>query len=185
MSNVHRIAGCAVVLTLIGWAITVEAAPVTKQQAGAAAQNFVIIRYPAAAGAQARVATDVGRSSLALKAVEPLLSSGKKVGFVVRLTPAGYVLMRSDDRMPPIKLYSDSGDFTNLPPAFVKAISLELAEESEKLSLLRFSESQVKDRYTKQWAVLLNPIQDGDNLAISQIASPGVGSVYFTQVLLF
>ncbi|MBF0209751.1 MAG: C10 family peptidase, partial [Desulfamplus sp.] len=76
-----------------------------------------------------------------IKDVEPLEEeSGKIVGFFVKLNPQGYILVAGDTIRVPIKAYSLTSNFENLPPAYVQVLLNELKiEASIRSALLRQS----------------------------------------------
>jgi hypothetical protein len=98
------------------------AAPITVEQARVAAEKFTGLRHPAAGQTTTGIVSRLGGSSLSVRQVEPLFDSNRIIGFVAHLAPSGYVLLSADDQAPPIKLHSDQGAFTNLPPVFLKVI---------------------------------------------------------------
>ena len=78
-----------------------SAAPVNLAQVREAASTYVCASYPAHVPGTARTLNAAGASDLAVARVERLESSGATIGYVVHLEPAGYVLMRADDEVPP------------------------------------------------------------------------------------
>ncbi|MBF0390968.1 MAG: C10 family peptidase [Desulfamplus sp.] len=76
-----------------------------------------------------------------IKDIEPLEEeSGKIVGFLVKLKPQGYILVAGDTIRVPIKAYSFTSNFENLPTAYVQVLLNELKiEAATRSALLRQS----------------------------------------------
>ncbi|MGD0538383.1 MAG: hypothetical protein ABSC03_12160 [Verrucomicrobiota bacterium] len=94
------------------------AAPSSPGLAEKAAQEFIARRYPVTQ-AGGRSASASGPSALAIRKVEALAGPGWTLGYVSNPDPAGYVLLRADDEVSAVKLYSDARCFANLPPGFL------------------------------------------------------------------
>jgi hypothetical protein len=139
----------------------VRAAPVTRAEAANAAETFLVKRYPLPTNATAQTVTPFGSSHLAVQQVQPWNPSGQTIGFVATLTPAGYVLLSTDDDAPPVKLYSERGMFEQLPPKFLAVIALELREDLAALATLRQKQSPVNPAYRLGWQTLLSPQTSG------------------------
>ena len=150
-----RVIGTAA--TLASVAATALAAPVSVDQAARAAETFIVSRYPAAGAQAVRTATRYGVSSLAVRQVNALAEAGDTIGFVADLEPGGYVLLRGDDEAPPVKLYSEAGVFTNLPPGFLRIITLELQQDLAVLAALRANGASANPRDSAQWRILTDP----------------------------
>ncbi len=74
--------------------------------------------------------------------IEPLEDSGITVGYLVKLKPQGYILIAGDTIRVPIKAYSLTSNFDNLPPAYIKVLLDELKiERSINSSSVRTSNS--------------------------------------------
>jgi alpha-tubulin suppressor-like RCC1 family protein len=145
---------------------------VTPEQVKSAASAFIASRYPAAGPAAGNAP---GTSRLRLGAVEAVTEQGGTVGYVANLDSAGYVLMRADDRLPPIKMYSDNGTFAGLPPEFLKVIRFELAGELKALSNADAKRIPVVPQFAGKWAALLSPT---DHLnEVRALASPAPSTV--------
>jgi len=130
-------------------------APVTVEQAEMAAKNFLVSRYPAAEPAKALSQTAMGRSALKIRDVAPLRRNDVLLGYVARLEPQGYILLTSDDLVPPVKLYSEDGSFENLPPGFKAVIETELLEDLTCLSLSAAKTALTDTPHRQQWNKLL------------------------------
>jgi len=144
-----------IVISLI--CTTTKAAPVTEKQVQTAAETFISLRYPASTKSKARTVTSVGNSDLAVREITTLAENNNTVGFVVNLEPTGYVLMRSDDLCPPIKIYSDKGCFSNLPPNFISVIKWELETEIKELNkALKKKNNGISIEFNQQWKSLIN-----------------------------
>jgi len=156
-----RIPACAgTSLLLLLFVATVFAAPVTEQQARKAAETFILARYASAGPALAQTQAQTRRSAKSVRETVPLREDGTALGYVAALAPSGFVLLRADDQAPPVKLHSENGSFRNLPPAFLKVIKLELAEELAALEALRRQQRAADPRFPKQWSVLLGTTGD-------------------------
>ena len=57
---------------------------------------------------------------------EPVEKSGQMVGYLTNLTPHGYILVAGNTIRIPIKAYSLSSNFDNLPPGYVQTLLNEL-----------------------------------------------------------
>src|ERR1039458_189458 len=109
-------------------------APVSEEQASNAVLHAEVIFHPERRDSQLRFKTPFGYSQRAVRRGDWVTNKTSKIGYVVRLNPSGYYLMSSDDELPPWKLRSDEGDFTNLPPGLVAVLKLEMAEEIGRAS---------------------------------------------------
>ncbi|MBF0573985.1 MAG: C10 family peptidase, partial [Desulfamplus sp.] len=79
--------------------------------------------------------TYLGEDNYTISSTEPLEESGEIIGYLVNLTPQGYILIAGDTIRVPIKAYSLTSNFDNLPPSYVKVLLNELkVEESLKKS---------------------------------------------------
>lgn len=131
-------------------------APITLDQAHLAAQHFVlerVSRAPQAGVSSLAVATN--RAVLSVRAVELWLVEGQEIGYIAHLDPAGYVLVRADDEIPPVKIYSDHSLFSDLPPNFIKVIALELREELQGVAELHAQGTSPDPACHRQWSGLL------------------------------
>lgn len=152
-----------------------QAGPVTLDQARRAAEAVVIRRYPARDAHRLRTQSSAGSSELGVERVWPLSSAGKTVGYVCELAPAGYVLMRADDQAPPVKLHSDVGAFTRLPPRLVEVFQRELAEELSFVEASQEGKPPRRSTYQVEWAALLNPTKA--SLKARPLATPQAGVI--------
>ncbi|WP_084511554.1 C10 family peptidase [Desulfatibacillum aliphaticivorans] len=77
------------------------------------------------------------QSGRSISAVEPTPESGKTVGYVVTLSPRGYILVAGDTVRVPVKAYSLNASFSGLPPAYIKVLldELEIPEAAVKSGL--------------------------------------------------
>src|SRR5664280_2407170 len=160
----------AAVLLLV---TSVSGAPVTSQQAGKAAETFLVRFYPAAREKLARTVTQFGKSHLAVRQVRALVDAGETVGFIADLEPSGYVVLSADDEAPAIKLHADNGAFDSLPPAILNVIRLELAEDLSTLSKLKKLNKTSNPKHKKQWSALAEPATYSAELAALTPAGPG------------
>ncbi|MBF0102345.1 MAG: DUF4214 domain-containing protein [Desulfobacterales bacterium] len=89
--------------------------------------------------------------------IEPMAQSGKKVGYLVKLSPQGYILVAGDTIRVPIKAYSLTSNFDTLPPAYVDAILNELKlplAHSLKSSGKKASRDEPEDTNRAYWKFL-------------------------------
>ncbi|HNX53477.1 MAG TPA: C10 family peptidase, partial [Pontiellaceae bacterium] len=143
--------------------------PVTQDQAAQAANTFITLTYPSGGLQTAMTTTAAGQSARAVQSVRPVVGSGgQTIGYVAELDSTGYVLLSSDDEAPPVKCYTDSGTYDQLPPEFLNILNLELAEDLSVLSGMTQTKSggfsgvsQTQSAgvsgYKEQWLALLNP----------------------------
>jgi len=143
------------IIAALIFATSANGSPLTIEQAEQAARNFICLRYPAKTG-QIGCTTKLGTSALDISNVELFKLNKKEVGFVVNLSPSGYVLMRADDETPPLKLYSDKGSFSNLPPDFVAVMKEELRLELEFLRKTKLTRTKtIETQWEKDWRELI------------------------------
>ena len=143
------------------------AEPINAVQAKTAVETFLKTRFPAANQAT------TGSSRLAVAEVTPLSYNKITVGYITTLEPSGYVLVRADDEVAPVKIYTENGTFDKLPPGFLKVIKLELAEELQSLTVLKQSMAPIDRKFQEQWSALLNPV-DQEALTNLPTSAPGV-----------
>jgi len=137
---------------------TLFAAPLTVEQVKTAAQSFISKRYPATAGMPARSFSPHGKSRLSVSEINSLKSSvsGKTIAFIVELEPSGFTVLRSDDLLPVLKLYSDTGQYFDLPPDFLEVMEWELSTELEILDSEVQKDSNLSTIYKKEWDAFLS-----------------------------
>lgn len=78
--------------------LTLSGRPLTVEEAKTAARNFTEARFPATGSAEVQVQ------------VSALDKEGIPVGYLSRLSAGGYVLLRTDDELPPVKIHSATDD---------------------------------------------------------------------------
>ena len=66
------------------------------------------------------------RSAHTISAVEPVVHSGQQVGYLVELSPQGYILVARDTIRVPVKGYSLNSTFSDLPETYVQNLLVEL-----------------------------------------------------------
>ena len=140
--------------TLVGVAL---AAPVSPQAVARAATTL----------AEHRFATDHGgphtrllTHSHTLADTTPLVWQGTTVAYLVSFAPQGFIVLRTDDHLPPCKLYAAGGSFSDLPPDLQAVVLSELAHEQGILAALQRRDS-VPDTYRAEWSELLEPVPTG------------------------
>ena len=172
------VAWAGISLSAVFFAASTWGAPVTEQKASKAAETFIVRAYPAIGQKVAQTVTAFGKSHLAVHKVRPLLHQGRLVGFVADLKPSGYVLLSADDEAPAIKMHADNGAFDNLPPAILKVVGLELAQDLNALAKLRRLHKAIDRSHKQQWSTLLEPAAHPVELAA--ISPAGAGSYMLT-----
>jgi len=155
------------VVIFLAWAGILSGAPVTIHEAEIAAKSF-ISPYPAVSQSKAGMQT---ASRLSVREVQPWTMENEAIGFVAHLAPDGYVLMRADDEIPPVKIYSEHGAFTNLPPEFARVIALELMEELSRVAQIK-AKGNIDPIFHHQWKSMLNNVSGMNALDESTIPTP-------------
>jgi hypothetical protein len=103
----------------------------------------------------ARTITKKGHSAFGVKRILPLTVSEKRVGYIVDLVPEGFALFSSDDEAPPLKMYSETGSYDELPPRLRRVLELELLEDSEYIKIRGNQRSlPTKEKFTDLWDYL-------------------------------
>ena len=130
-----------------------RAAPVGDAQAFRTASAYVGRNYAPSAIAKAarRLAAP---AALAVSSCRPIAGAEGPLGFAVELSPSGFVLVRADDELPPIKLHSPSGSYEALPPGFRAVIEAELAGELDELASMRHARGKPDPRHRSAWQAL-------------------------------
>lgn len=141
-------------MAAVGHVLFMHAAPVTPAQAVQAATRLAALR-------------GLHQGTFSGAATSPLQVGGTTVAHVVTLDAGGYVVMRADDAAPPVKLYSDVGALSNLPPAFLRVLEVELAGELAYLNAQRPALRTATMPYAAQWQALLE-----DATATATLAEP-------------
>jgi len=156
------------VIMFLAWSGILCGAPVNIQEAEIAAKSFVYSQYPAVPKSKAGMQTT---SRLSVQQMQAWTMKNETIGFVAHLSPSGYVLMRADDGIPPIKIYSEHGAFTNLPPEFARVIAFELKEELDGVTKVR-ARGNIAPKFHGQWKNMLNGVS-GVNVLDESIISSG------------
>ena len=134
----------------------VSAAPVTTVTVSNAAAAFVSSRFVQSQAQTAQTAASAKRD-FAISKIKKLSRDSKTIGYIAELKPCGFVLMRSDDLLPALKLYSENGNFSNLPPDFIEVMEWELSTELSILNAEKGRNQSFSTIYKKEWDRLLNP----------------------------
>jgi len=120
--------------------------------------------------------------NLSISTIKPLNQKTKTIGYLTLLKPTGFVLMRADDLLPVLKLYSDNCSFSNLPPDFVKVMEWELSTELEILASDKSKNSDFTTKYKKEWNELLNPkLVNNQQETKTENAYPEIGPLLSTS----
>jgi hypothetical protein len=156
------------------WAVSTLGAladPITLDQARLASETFLARHVSAKNQASLHTRRNPAPFKRALRQTDLLSVNGHAIGFVSHWEPGGYFLLRADDDLPAVKLYSETDGFTNLPPAFLQVIREELAGELAALKRLKSEGKRPRPR--DDWAALFvsasTPVPQGETGA----ASPG------------
>ncbi len=112
----------------------VSAKFVGNKKAFKAAKTFLTLRYPTSDPNLVKTKTKKGKSAFKIKNTKPLEVEGKIVGYLNSLEPSGFILFSADDEAPPIKIYSSTGKYENLPNGLRNIIELELLEDWQILN---------------------------------------------------
>ena len=144
---------------------TAFAKTVTVEQIKTVAQSFISKRYPAKSTKSARSFSKNGSSYLAISKIVPLksVSTGKTIAFVSELVPSGFAVLRADDLLPVLKIYSDSGTYFELPPDFLEVMEWELSTELETLNSELKKDKNFSTIYKKNWIEYLEPLPNQPN----------------------
>ncbi len=142
-------------LFTIFFAQLVTAAPLTTHDISNAVSSFVSSRFALVPDKQPSAAANQSVQSFSISKISPLSQDSKTIGYVTSLKPTGFVLMRSDDLLPALKLYSGSCSYSNLPPDFLKVIAWELSTEIEILDSEIINDGNFSTIYKKEWDILL------------------------------
>lgn len=150
---------------------------VTKENVLTAAKTFLVSRYPAVDSNSARTMTAKGQSSLKAAEISELTTSNKLVGYIINLEPAGFILFSSDDEAPPVKIYSDSGSYEQLPEGLRKVLELELLEDNTVITSSNNQNSQLQSSgFSQQWNYLTDDqVKEPEETFL--ISSPGVALI--------
>ena len=142
-------------LFIIFFAQLAIAAPLTTYDISNAVSSFVSSRFTQVPDKQTSAAANQRAQSFSISKIRPLSQDSKTIGYVTSLKPTGFVLMRADDLLPVLKLYSDSCDLSDLPPDFLEVIEWELSTELETLDSEIKNNSNFSTIYKKEWDTLL------------------------------
>ena len=134
------------------------AKPVTEAEARAA--TAILIRdSPGVASAKADLK---GPAPVITQRMETLNDGPDTIGYVSHFEPGGFVLVRADDRLAPVKLRSETDRFADLPPAFHRLLRLELRQECEALRAGAAALDDHGAANQARWQALLQPDQTLD-----------------------
>ncbi len=122
-------------------------------QARVAAASYVGRNYAPSAIAKS-VRRLAAPSTLTVSACRPLEGAGGVIGYIADLSPSGFVLLRADSDLPPLKLHSASGTYEGLPAGFRAVLEAELAGELAELAGSRDAQQKADSRYRSEWLAL-------------------------------
>jgi len=127
-----------------------RAASVGEAQACLVASAYVKQNYAPSSIAQTaqRLAAP---AQLVVSACRRLGGATSTVGYVVDLTPSGFVVVRADDELPPVKLHSAAGSYESLPGGFRAVLADELAGELAELAEMRHAKCSPPARFRSSW----------------------------------
>lgn len=132
-----------------GWAATVDAG-----QARQAAVAYAARHQVSAVAATGRRQLAASPAAGAETPPGELLSDAGMIGFVVTQEPAGFIVVRADDELPPVKLQVDTGAYEDLPAGFRAVIEDELAGELADLEALRQAGVAPPAQFHAAWQAL-------------------------------
>ncbi len=98
-------------------------------------------------------------SSHTIDILEEVAQSDQTVGYLMRLTPQGYILVAGDTIRVPIKAYSFTSNYKNLPPGYIQSLLGDLKiPEGLSLKLRSTSSTAAPPEKTNQayWTFLTN-----------------------------
>lgn len=131
------------------FAEALHATPVRLDQARQVAVAYLARRNLPAHAAQAGSLTapavradDAGRD---------LVTRAGRIGFAIALAPSGFLIVRSDDDLPAVKLQVENGAYEDLPAGFRAVVEAELAGELSALAALRRAGSRPDARFRAAW----------------------------------
>ncbi|HPA26319.1 MAG TPA: C10 family peptidase [Acidobacteriota bacterium] len=163
------------VLSVLVLAFSAWAGPVSPDDAQQVAENWIdyIVRNDGSWGAF--------KSAEATR-IEPFFVRGELVGYVVDVAPLGFVLVPSDDQLPPIKAYSTDSIFNTESKGFAEWIGDEL---NDVVSVLR-REASGSVRFMPVNAELWKWLREEYNIeslpAISAIPAPVLTTTNWDQM---
>jgi hypothetical protein len=147
------------------------AKPIMTEKVAKAAKTFLVVRYPTSDPNSVRTLTKKGRSALGVKDVFPLIVNEILVGYIADLEPTGFILFSSDDEIPPVKIYSDTGSFYCLPYGLKKVLELELLEDNDLLKSDKQKDKLKLKKYQDLWRFLSSEEEDdGYQTSVSNTA---------------
>ena len=150
-----RAAFCAALLLAPG---ELCAAPVGVTQARKAAVAYAAGHAgPASVASATQRAVASAAASGATNSTRSISGAKGTVGFAVALAPAGFVVVRADDDLPPVKLQVEKGAYEDLPAGFRAVIEAELAGELSDLAVLRQAGATPEARFHSAWQSLTAP----------------------------
>ena len=136
------------------------AAPVEVTQARQMASAYTLrSRELSGRGLQA-VPKSGSAVSVVDKGREVVGRNGKTIGFVFSFDPIGFVLVRADDDLPPVKLYSDDSSYAALPDGFRKIMEAELEGECAGIAKLRAAGDSPDTDFHSVWRAVLSKTRD-------------------------
>jgi hypothetical protein len=99
-----------------------NAAPIDETLARTVAENFL---------------SHLGQSASAhqISDIKTMELAGERIGFLIELSPQGYILVASDSIRVPVKAYSLQTIFASLPPAYVENLLAELSIPASTVAL--------------------------------------------------
>jgi hypothetical protein len=139
--------------SLLLLALSAWADPVESGQAKTVAAAYVARNYAPSVLAKA-VCRLAAPSTLTVAACRPLKGAGGVIGYVAELAPSGFVVVRADSDLPPLKLHAPTGMYEGLPVGFRAVVEAELAGELADLDGLRKAHHATDSRHRDEWQAL-------------------------------
>lgn len=154
--------------------LVIQATPVAIGQAQQIASAYADRNYAPVATAQVRGLL-AAPAALSVASTRTLQGAVGPIGFVVAMAPAGFILIRADDDLPPVKLHTSEGSYETLPPGFRSVIETELAGELTDLAAMRQAGTDPDAGFHSSWQALAAVEQPSTRILLStQLYTAGV-----------
>jgi hypothetical protein len=109
-----------------------------------------------------------------LKGITACFSDDILIGYLAEYEPEGFALFRADTNAAPVKIYSETGEFNNLPPDFISVIKIELNDELQAIDLLRRENRLHTVSQHSLWDTLINSSTRASILQLNATGGEGV-----------
>jgi len=113
--------------------------------------------------------------------IEPFFVEGELVGFVIDVSPMGFVLVPADDQLPPVKAYSTDSIFNQDAKGFAEWVGEELGE----IIMVLRSESSKKPVFTPvnaaNWRRLRDAVRSESAPSVAALPAPFLTTTNWDQ----